>query len=387
MKIAFLTWEYPPKISGGGGRYAEEVTERLAKSGHRVFVFSPNKVESRFSNLTHVQVPIINLPFLRLITFWLNLAFIFKFMDLRVGFDLIHVNEYVDFLLLKFLTKELPRVLTVHHLASEVVEVLKPPIIRRLKNLGSEIGIAPLLEKTSIRRADHIITVSENTRKSLIKRYNVSLGKVERIYNGFNWDVSKVCTQDKKDEQEPNDDKINILFVGRLEERKGLNFLLESLSLAKETCNFKFQFIAAGRGNLKKFNTVTKQLNLSDEVEFRGFVDEGELEKLYRTADIFVLPSKVEGFGLVLLEAIQRGLPVICTNEGGMPELIKYYNRGNIIRYGDKERLVSTILEIIELIREKKLPQPNIEKIKEKFNWKRNVKEVINVYKNMMHKK
>ncbi len=384
MKIAFLTWEYPSKEMGGSGVYAKNITEGLAKNGHKVYVFTPFGYSRDVNNLKHIHVPYLNIKILKLITFWINLLFTLLLVSRKIkGFDIIHVNGYVDFLLFKSMFPSVPRVTTVHHLAIQVLESENPNIIERIKNLGREIGITPILEKFSINRSDSIIAVSHDTKINIIKRYKVPSNKIVKIYNGIEWKPYKETKRNKDRKSKI----MNLLFLGRLERRKGLGFLLETMKYLKHSKRFSFQLNVVGSGNANYYKKLSKKLNINKMVNFKGFLKEKDLEEIFNYSDIFILPSKIEGFGLVILEAINKGLPVICTNRGGMVEIVKDYNMGYIIEYGDEKELAETIIDVSKKIMDGKLPISNIAKIEEKYNWNKNVKNLVKEYKKIISKK
>lgn len=380
MKIAFLTFEYPPARVGGAGKYASRVTKGLAQHGHEVFVFSSTGETKVIENLHLIKVPYLNLPLLRVFTFWLVLTYKFTKEQWKGGnFDVLHVNEYVDFLLPAFFTKSIFRVVTVHHLAREVVDVISPTMKERFLNPGSEVGLVPLLEKLSIRRADHIIVVSRHTKKSLSKYYGVSEGLITVIHNGHEWDdKSSVPGKSTTKEKSP----LKVLFVGRLEERKGVQFLLKSIKHFDKSCDVNARFILVGKGNHQQYRQLSNFLGIDHLVSFEGYLEEERLKKLYANSDIFVLPSKLEGFGLVLLEAIEFGLPVIGTNRGGIPEVIEEYNNGTIVRYGEESELSKAVCNIGKKLLNGDMDYPNISHVKEKYNWERNVQMHIKLFQN-----
>jgi len=117
-------------------------------------------------------------------------------------------------------------------------------------------------------------------------------------------------------------DKLKLLFVGRLEKRKGLLFLINSLAIYKKIFKEEFILNIVGKGDNKKHKDVVKKLNLEEEITFQGYLSDEELNNYYRNSDIFIIHSQMEGFGLTILEAIQFGIPIIGTNRGAIPEIL-----------------------------------------------------------------
>lgn len=146
------------------------------------------------------------------------------------------------------------------------------------------------------------------------------------ISNGM--DVSKFSA--KEIETERNTDRpLRLVSVARLLERKGIQHLLEAIA-SPVPLNVSLSIIGTGpyEDSLK---TLTAELGLEDRVSFAGFIDSDSLPEHYRDADLFVLPSQTESFGLVFAEAMASGLPIIATRVGGIPELIRSGTEGILV--------------------------------------------------------
>jgi len=372
MKIAFLTWEYPPNIAGGAGIVADNVVSQLSKLGHKVFVFIP-KLENSFgshnsiknTNIKILKVPLLRFFKLRIISYAFNLNLWYLFFKVKYnGFDVVISNGYVDFLLSKLCTNKSVRVAIVHHLCIDVRRLLKPKIIDSLSNMGNEENFPTIMEKIIIKKADYFFTVSSTTKNKLKEKYNVNDIKIFVFPNGIKWRNIEDLRLHKK-----NKDKLNLLFVGRLEERKGLLFLINSLVNYKKKYKEKFILNLVGSGDIDRYRNNISKLDLEKEIIFRGYLSDEELNNYYQSSDIFIIPSQMEGFGLTILEAIQFGIPIIGTNRGAIPEILKDYNRGFLVDYGDCVGLADKINNIYEEIKNNSLKKPNIEYFRKKYDW------------------
>jgi len=143
------------------------------------------------------------------------------------------------------------------------------------------------------------------------------------------------------------DDSKIILFVGRLVERKGVEYLIKSLPEIK---NKNLHLLIAGEGIiLKELKKITTSLKLEDKTTFFGSPTYEELGLLYDVSDVFVLPSiidskgETEGLGLVIPEAMESGLPVIATSVGGIPNIIKNEINGLLVQPNDPKALAEAI--------------------------------------------
>ena len=382
MKIAFLTSEYPPVHVGGAGIYAKYVTEGLAERGHQVYVFAPKGARTCHRNLKMIEVPAWQGPFVKSFSFWRNTARAYKQAQKGVSsFDIVHINGYVDVFLGRPLTQDTVRITTVHHPVIGLLREFKPSFIERLQKIRSEIGIVPLLERLSVERADHIVTVSEFSKSSILKYYGVPEEKVTCIYSGHEW-VHPPQRLDRK-----ASDTCKLLFVGRLEERKGLSFLLRSFAKASRLTEYKLTLEIVGAGSPGNYQKLASRLGIEESVKFRGYLPVHELNNMYSTADIFVMPSRMEGFGIVLLEAMDYGLPIICTDRGGMPEVVSQYNRGFIVEFGNEKALATMIGKVADAVCHNRLPEGNVDELRQVFNWSNHVQSLINLYESLLDNK
>jgi len=160
----------------------------------------------------------------------------------------------------------------------------------------------------------------------------------------------------------------DILFVGRLTKQKGVEILLKAIKILKNKHSRNLKIAIVGDGDLKEnLNDLTAELGLNKEVKFLGVRE--DINGLMDSAKIFVLPSRWEGFGLVIVEAMSNMLPVIATNVGGIPEIIENGKDGLLVppeNSGALARAINSLLEN-EKLREK-LSQAAYKKVKEKYS-------------------
>jgi hypothetical protein len=149
---------------------------------------------------------------------------------------------------------------------------------------------------------------------------------------------------------------VRILFVGRLEPRKGLDALLAAAAeIVGERSDVEFDLagddsivVAGGETYRARFERDLGDREQSARVRFHGVVDERRLDELYRSCDVFVAPSRYESFGLVFLEAMQRGKPVVGTRVGGVPEVVRDLVDGLLVDPDDPAALRSAILTLVD---------------------------------------
>lgn len=185
-----------------------------------------------------------------------------------------------------------------------------------------------------------IIPVAEFMKQELLQK-GVSKDKLTVIYNGIknpHIDLTK---------KEAVQEKI-ISVIGRLSPEKGHKFLFESLALLKTKhphLNWKLHII--GDGSLKQeLVELANQLKLESNIIFKGFVNTMDTE--YINSDLIVLPSENEAFPFVAIEALAFEKPVISTNVGGLPEVIRHNKTGMLVSYGDVPALADTMGLVLE---------------------------------------
>jgi len=201
-----------------------------------------------------------------------------------------------------------------------------------------------LLIKFNLRKAAWIIVNSRNTKEQvlqqLISNYKT---KIEIVYPGI--DRSRKLSTERNYKQKK---KWNFICVGSIIERKGYHILIEALAQLKDisfTCHI-VGIIENKTYYQNLIKTINKR-NLNESIMFTGFIPEGDLHALYRTSDIFILPSLHEGYGIVLGDALCQGLPIIATDVGGVSEIIVDNHTGLIITPGKADELADALRKIV----------------------------------------
>jgi glycosyltransferase involved in cell wall biosynthesis len=178
--------------------------------------------------------------------------------------------------------------------------------------------------KKIIEKSDLIITVSNNTKKDILKQYSVDSNKIKVIYNGFDRPKNKIEKSfSKRYVKDKYGVKDYILMVGIHYNYKNLHSVIKAYSNLKEFRNT--QIVIVGNNKVKygkELEGLCKKLNIADKVKFLGFVDDYDKEHLYRASKVFVYPSKYEGFGLPVLEAMANETVVACSNSSSLPEVV-----------------------------------------------------------------
>jgi glycosyltransferase involved in cell wall biosynthesis len=181
--------------------------------------------------------------------------------------------------------------------------------------------------KLASKEVDLVIAVSKTTKKSLLHKTNLNDDKVKVLYNFVN---SSRFKKDKGEQAKNKDGKFIIGFVGRLSKVKNCKTFIKSL----KHLDFHFEALIAGVGSEEKeLKELTNDLKLEDRVRFLGFVK--KIEEIYSKLDLLVIPSLLEPFGLVALEAQTLGIPIVCSKIPTFKEI--YKNKENCLFFNTKD--------------------------------------------------
>lgn len=176
----------------------------------------------------------------------------------------------------------------------------------------------------ALKKAEKVITVSQNTKNDILKMFKVKPEKIQVIHNGVGKEFIK---KDRKEiaylYEKFNIDKSKkiIMYVGNLKPHKNLERFLEAYSKIKNREETQLVLVGKAFENYNILDDRKRQLGIQKNVIHTGIVSQEELVDLYNLADLYVLPSLYEGFGLPIIEALACGTPVICSDNSSMPEV------------------------------------------------------------------
>jgi len=185
----------------------------------------------------------------------------------------------------------------------------------------------------ALHASDHVLATSKHTKSDILKHFRQQEDKITVAYQP----VSTIFRTDDSEEK----NKKHYLFVGTINARKNLEFLIEAYRVMPKNQLRKLIVVGEGKAYKQKMMKLISQYELEEWVEFVGNVADIELLKLYKQAIGLIFPSKYEGFGRPLLEALTLRIPVITGNNSSLPEVVGKY--GTIIEYDRAESLVAAI--------------------------------------------
>jgi glycosyltransferase involved in cell wall biosynthesis len=269
-------------------------------------------------------------------------------------------------------------VVTIH----DVIPLLFPEHAPRSKKTRL-LPIYKALMKEIGARADAIITDSQSSARDIIRTMaipNRDESKIHVAYCGvadrfFPGDVAAPKTET---------DLRQILFVGRMDPYKNLKLLVEAFADASSRLPFPTELVVAGPPDPRypDAEETASGLGIRDRVRWTGYLSDDALARCYRDADLLVHPSRYEGFGLQVAEAMASGLPVICSNAGSLPEVGE--DAAILVSPDDREALAHHIIDVLgHPERAAEMRVKGLERAK-RFTWKRTAEAVLSTYNEVL---
>lgn len=395
MKILQVTQRFNPSISGSQ-YHVYRISKELIKLGHDVTVLTTTSMHNKdirgfstsrpftlkstcpilpkFEYIDGIKV----YRFSPMFQFWMHMVnpLMSKFLLNQIHkYDIVHGHVYMgaesDMTAMICTSKNIPFVFTAHDLISNQNGIIK--------------FIKEIYDKTegrfTLKSAKMLIALtSENGTQ--YKYLGVPENKIRIVPNGV--DYKKFDTFKRSNEllkAIENPDKV-ILFVGRLVMYKGAQYIIRAIpKIIDEYHNTKFIFVGEDQGYKKYLVNLAKDLCVTDKCIFTGKIDENDLLKYYSIADVFVLPSIGEGFGLVALEAIASDIPTILANEGGLKHILSKIGGYSLdMLQNVPEQIVDTIKKIFSdtNIHKKRKKEKDI--LKKYYTWEGVAKELESIY-------
>lgn len=227
----------------------------------------------------------------------------------------------------------------------------------------------------SVKKAKKVITISNSSKNDIIKYYKVRPEKVKVVHLGLK--NLSMNAPSEKDLKEFGVNQKFILFVGTLQPRKNISRLIEAFSRLPKEISSDHQLVIIGKKGwlYEDILSAPEKYNVKDKVVFLDYISDEDLPNFYRKAEVFVLPSLYEGFGLPVLEAMRYGCPVITSNVSSLPEA-----GGDAAQYFEPEDVDDIKKSIEKVLTDRSLREKMIERGREhykKFTWEKAAKEVL----------
>ena len=390
LRVFMLGWEFPPFISGGLGTACYGLTKAMDQMGVHVTFVLPKSVQSQYA--THVKLlnpesrsipPSFRIDELKNVEFRTIDSLLAPYTtpesyqeriektirekqalhsflpDSQLGtesdyggdmsnevhryaalsvelakyedFDVIHAHDWMTY----------PAGIAVAAVTGKplIVHVHSTEFDRSGEHVNQMIYD---IERQGMHRADKVIAVSHFTRSIVISRYGVSPDKVEVVHNGVErngnaeWSLADTGIR--------SDEKI-VLFLGRITMQKGPEYFLYAAKKVLEVMD-NVKFVMAGSGDMMHHAVeLAAELGIGHKILFTGFLRGQDVQKIYKMADLYVMPSVSEPFGIAPLEALDNDVPVIISKQSGVSEVLIHALK---VDFWDVEEIANKIVAVLK---------------------------------------
>ncbi|OGN99562.1 MAG: hypothetical protein A2Y90_06280 [Chloroflexi bacterium RBG_13_52_12] len=356
LKIAMLSAHSCPvgdlgaKDTGGMSVYIRELARELGKMGHTIDVYT--RIHDPADPLMESMGPNARLIHLRagkeqtiqkmavyfsLPEFTFNLENFWQ--DNGLKYDIIFSHYWLSALVGKYLQQKyrIPYISMYHTLGA----------VKNAIGIGEgEPALRIVAEKETVENSRRIIVATEKEQRDLTLYYDALPEKVGIVPCGVNMELFKpVDKTSARQKLSLKDDKI-LLFVGRIDPLKGIDQLVKAIPLLKNHDGLRLIVIGGDEGSraeVEKLQKLCDELNISDRVTFQGLIKQDRLPYFYSAADVCVVPSYYESFGLVPLESLACGTPVVATDVGDLKNIIKHDESGYIVPDNSPDKLAAAV--------------------------------------------
>lgn len=372
-----LSWEYPPRIVGGISPHVHELSHALVRQGVEVHVITKatplapdEEVDSGGVHVHRVHLdhePDNFIHEIQLLNKATDLRCRQLLEDWRPGGQptLFHAHDWLSLDSARELKYEyqLPLVATIHATEQGRNDGLHNDMQRYIHEQEYWLSY----------EAWRVIVCSEFMRSQVSKFFSCPYDKIDVIYNGvdaskFEFDWTEAERAEWRGRFALPNERI-VMYVGRFVREKGIHVLLNAASviLAEEP---RTKFVIVGGGHRERLEKFVRWYGLQDKVLFTGFMANRSLHQVFRIADVAVFPSLYEPFGIVALEGMAAGAPVVTSDAGGLKEVVLHDKTGTLSYAGNPESLAWAILHVLrDPERAKKLNQAARKRLKDEFAW------------------
>ena len=389
LSVMMLTWEFPPRIIGGISPHVYYLSKSLTRKGMKVYVVTcdfPGAPQHevldgveifRIDSYKNPSPDFATWVYLMNVNMQKEAAAIIKGLDGNV--DVLHVHDWL-----------------VATAGIGLKHVFRKPLFATIHSteIGRRNGIhfdyERMIHETEAwltYEAWKVICCSDYMVSHVRWAFGLPADKQIMIPNGVNADVyaeiEKTDLTQFRIKFALPEEKI-VLFVGRLVYEKGVHVLVNAILKVLEKVNAKF--VIVGNGYMKEqLSGLVKSLGIAQKVLFTGFVDDETLRKLQICADVSVVPSLFEPFGIVALEAMAAKSPVVVSDTGGLGEIVDHDVDGVKVYTNNPDSLAWGIIRVLtDEKNAQRLRSNAYKKIQEKYNWDRIAQQTENIYKSVL---
>ena len=387
MKILVLAWEFPPRIVGGISRHVAELYPELVNLGHEIHLLTVEFGQApRYEEVEGLRVHVSESH-----NFFHWIANMNESMGQHGGkllledgpFDIIHAHDWL-----------------VGDAAIALKRIFKVPLVATIHatEYGRHNGIYNDThryihgkETNLVAEAWRVIVCTNYMRLEVERALHSPWDKIDVVYNGISvekrepspefeyWQFRRRFATDKE--------KI-VYYVGRMTYEKGVNLLLSAAPKVIWEMGGDAKFVIIGGGNLDPLKHQAWNLGIRDKCYFTGFMPEDDLNQFRLVADCAVFPSLYEPFGIVALESFAARVPVVVSDTGGLPEVVRQGKTGVVTRAGNPDSIAWGIVEILKNPDYANwLVENAYEDLDIRFNWYKLAQQTEGVYGRILHER
>jgi glycosyltransferase involved in cell wall biosynthesis len=390
MKILVLTWEFPPRIVGGIARHVAELYPELSKLGHQIHLVTVQFGQApRYEVVDGVHVHRVNVEPSQDFFQWVaNMNDSMgqhggKLMTEDGPFDIIHAHDWL-----------------VGDAAIALKQLFKTPLVATIHatEFGRHNGIYNSIqqyiskkEKLLTHNAWRVIVCTDYMRREVERALATPWNKIDVVYNGIraekksrppNFDVWSFRRRFANDAE-----KI-VYYVGRMTYEKGVAVLLKAAPQVIAALNNRVKFVLIGGGDTEPLKRLTGELGIWPKCFFTGFMPDDELDKFQTVANCAVFPSLYEPFGIVALESFAARVPVVVSDTGGLPEVVRHGKTGIVTWTNNSDSLAWGILEVLNHPDfSQELVNNAYQDLSLRFSWVKLAKQTEAVYGRVLHER
>jgi glycosyltransferase involved in cell wall biosynthesis len=399
MRILMFGWEFPPHNSGGLGIACRGLARALSEEGHDVTFVLPKQidVEADYMDIVFADIPTetetqVEHMFHGYITqseyqkkrdalpedvakmygkslYAETQAYARKAKHLAsiIDHDVIHVHDWLS----------MPAGMAAKHVSKKpLVTHVHATEFDRTAN-GDVNQTVYETERAGMHAADKVLAVSDFTKQKVQKHYAVTEHKIRVVYNGMESDM----IDDLPGSPLQNHKRL-VLFLGRLTIQKGPDYFLQSAKRILETRQDTL-FVVTGSGDMEeRLIEQAAEMGIGEHIIFTGFCRGERVDRLYQMADVYVMPSVSEPFGLTALESIQNGTPVVISKQSGVSEVIPNATR---VDFWDTDKLADEIDRLLTTDQQTRNAVAREQKRHaDRFTWKKAARTCSDIYRQLI---
>ncbi|MEN8904550.1 MAG: glycosyltransferase family 4 protein [Clostridiales bacterium] len=388
MKVLMLTWEYPPRIVGGISRVVYNLAHMIGRKDIEIHVITlwelgMYEVEKDGENVYIHRVHTYDIEANDFVDWVHHMNMAFVEYSIRVindfgKFDIIHAHDWI-----------------VSYAAKTIKHAYTIPLVATIHATehGRNCGIYSDMQRYIHNKewwisyeSWNLIVNSEYMKKEIQEIFKVPNNKINVIPNGVNVNkYDNVHLEKGFREKFAKDSEKIVFFVGRLVNEKGVHVLIDAIPKVLHYYE-NVKFIIAGKGpEFDNLKNKVKWNKVEEKVMFTGYVDDHELNKMFKCADISVFPSLYEPFGIVALEGIVAGTTLVISDTGGLGDIIDHGYDGMKSYTGNSNSFADSILSILyNPDKAEKMKARALKKVNDIYNWEIITEKTINVYREVL---